>query len=172
MLFDLIATIASGFAAAGIVLILNFIVGKRLPGWAVPAAAGAGMLAFAIWSEYSWASRAMMHMPPEVEVASTNQVRAWYRPWTYVVPQVNRLIAVDHRFTRRHAERPGEVMTRVLLMGRWEPSRQFGVVFDCVGHRRADLIDQVVLSEEGDLVNARWFQLEAGDPVMRAACRN
>lgn len=170
MLLELIAIVAAGFALAGIALTLNFLVGKRLPGWVFPAAAGAGMLAMAIWLEYSWLDRATMHMPDAVEVASTNEVRVWYRPWTFVVPQSSRLIAIDHRFDRRNPDWPDQVLTQVLLMGRWEPSRQFGAVFDCAGHRRADLVDQVVFAEDGSLENARWFQLDAEDPVLRAAC--
>ena len=108
--------------------------------------------------------------PDGVEVASTNQARSWYRPWTYVVPLTNRLIAVDHRADRRHPERPDQVLTRVILAGRWEPTRQFGVVYDCRAHRRADLLDQVELDGSGELKNADWLQLPADDRVMRAAC--
>lgn len=170
MLLELIAIITAGFALAGVALTLNFLSGKRMPGWIFPAAAGAGMLAMAIWFEYSWLDRATMNLPAEVEVASTNEVRVWYRPWTYVVPQASRLIAIDHRFDRRNADWPDQVLTQVLLMGRWEPSRQFGAVFDCAGHRRADLVDQVVFADDGSLENARWFTLDADDPVLRAAC--
>lgn len=170
MLLELIAIVAAGFALAGVALTLNFIIGRRLPGWAFPTAAGAGMLVMAIWLEYSWLDRATGALPAEVQVASTNEIRAWYRPWTYVFPLVNRLIAIDHRFDRRNPAMSGQVLTQVVLMGRWEPSRQFGVLFDCTGRRRADLIDQVVFADDGSLVNARWRQLDADDPVLRAAC--
>lgn len=170
MLLELIAIVAAGFALAGVVLTLDFFIGRRLPGWTFPAAAGAGMLLMAVWLEYSWLHRATDALPAQVEVASTNAVRAWYRPWTYVFPLVDRLIAIDHRFDRRHPAMPGQVLTQVLLIGRWEPPRQFGVLFDCAGLRRADLVDQVVFADDGSLLNARWRQLEADDPVLRAAC--
>lgn len=171
MLLELIAIISAGFALAGLALMLNFILGKRLPGWIFPAAAGVGMLVMSVWLEYSWLDRITATYPAEVEVVSTNNVQAWYRPWTYVVPQVNRLIAIDHRFERRHPARPGQVLTRVLLVGRWVPARPFAVVFDCATRRRADLGDEVKLADDGSLVNAQWRTLGDDDPVLEAACR-
>ena len=170
MLLEFIAILAAGFGLAGTALALNIALRRRLPQWIVPAAAGAGMLLMAIWLEYSWLDRTIGTFPEGVEVASTNQVRSWYRPWTYVVPLTNRLIAVDRRFDRRHADAPGQVLTRVILAGRWEPTRQFGVVYDCIGHRRADLLDQVELGDSGELRNANWVQLPADDAVLRTAC--
>lgn len=170
MFLELIAILAAGFGLAGIALTLNFIVGKRLPKWIFPASAGAGMLLMAIWLEYSWFERTAGSFPDGVEVASTNQVRSWYRPWTYVVPLTTRLVAIDTRFNRRHDEAPDHVLSQVLLAGRWEPTRQFSAVFDCVGHRRADLVEGALLGEGGGIENARWVRLQADDALMQAAC--
>ena len=170
MLLEFIAIIAAGFGLAGIALSINIALRRRLPSWIVPAAAGAGMLLMAVWLEYSWLDRTTATFPEGVQVASTHQQRSWYRPWTYLVPLTNRLIAVDHRFDRRHAGAPAQVLTRVILAGRWEPTHQYGAVFDCAMHRRADLLDQVELQEDGGLKDARWIQLSADDPVLRTAC--
>lgn len=171
MLFDLIAAFSAGFLLAGLALGLKFLLRGRAPAWLVPVAAGLGMLSYAIWSEYSWFERARATLPDGVVVASSNEVQAWYRPWTYLVPQVDRFIAVDHRMSRRNEALPGHVLTAVVLMGRWEPSRQFGVVYDCPAGRRADLDDGVVFSDEGALEGARWITLDPQDPVLREACR-
>jgi hypothetical protein len=170
MLLEFVATIASAFGAAGVVMMLNILVGRRLPGWSIPAAAGLGMLAFAVWSEYSWYGRVTAQLPDGVVVASVNETTAWYRPWSFFAPQVNRLIAVDHRFDRRNPAVPGQVLTNSVLMARWEPSRQFGAVFDCVDSRRADLMDEVVFGENGTLDGVVWVQLESDDAVLNAAC--
>jgi hypothetical protein len=170
MLWELVAIVAAGFGMAGIVLALNVLVRRRLPGWGMPAAAGAGMLLMAVWLEYSWLARVTSTFPDEVEVASTNELRVWYRPWTYVVPQASRLIAIDHRFDRRNASMPDQVLTQVLLVARWEPTRQFGAVFDCAGGRRADLVDEVVFEPDGAPRNARWIDLPDDDSLLRAAC--
>ena len=171
MLLEFIAIVAAGFGLAGIALSINIALRRRLPQWIVPAAAGVGMLLMAIWFEYSWFERTASTFPDGVEVASTNQVRSWYRPWTYVVPLTNRLIAVDRRFDRRHDDAPGQVLTRVILAGRWEPTRQFGAVYDCNRNRRADLLDQVELDDSGQLRNANWVQLSSDDAVLRTVCQ-
>ncbi|HRN60799.1 MAG TPA: hypothetical protein PLI44_11275 [Chiayiivirga sp.] len=170
MLLELIAIIAAGFGMAGIALSINLAVGKRLPKWIFPASAGAGMLLMAIWLEYSWLDRTTGTFPEGVEVASTNEIRSWYRPWTYVVPLTTRLIAVDRRFDRRHDDMPGHVLSHIILAGRWEPTRQFGAVFDCDRGRRADLLDEVVFDDAGALRNARWVRLEPDDALLRVAC--
>jgi len=170
MFLELIAIVAAGFGLAGIVLSLNLLARKRLPKWILPASAGAGMLLMAIWLEYSWLDRTAGSFPEGVEVASTNEVRSWYRPWTWMVPLTTRLIAIDRRFNREHADMPGQVLAQVLLAGRWEPTRQFSAVFDCERHRRADLVGDVVLNEDGSLENAGWIRLSADDPLLRLAC--
>lgn len=170
MFLELIAIIAAGFGLAGIALTLNFILGRRLPKWIFPASAGAGMLLMAIWLEYSWLERTAGSFPEGVEVASTNEVRSWYRPWTWAVPLTTRLVAIDRRFNRAHAGMPGHVMAQVLLAGRWEPTRQFSAVFDCTGHRRTDLLGDVVLNDDGSLGNARWVRLPVDDPLLQMAC--
>lgn len=170
MFLELIAIIAAGFGLAGVALTLDFIARKRLPKWIFPASAGAGMLLMAIWLEYSWLDRTAGSFPEGVEVASTNEVRSWYRPWTWVVPLTTRLVAIDRRFDRHHADMPGHVLSQVILAGRWEPTRQFSAVFDCDGRRRADMVDGVGFGDGGRLDNARWVRLSADDPVLRTAC--
>lgn len=170
MLFELIATLAAGFCLAGLALTLRWLLRGRTPAWLVPAAAGLGMLSYAIWSEYTWLDRAEASLPEGVVVASHNEVRAWYRPWTYARPLSDRLIAVDRRESRRNPALPGQVLTRVLLMGRWAPTHAVAAVFDCEGKRRADLVDGVRFDEAGALQGAQWIPLPAHDPVLLAAC--
>jgi hypothetical protein len=171
MFFELIATAASGFCLAGLVMALRWMLRGRLPGWWVPAAAGIGMLSYAVWSEYTWLERASATLPPSVEVVSTNEVQVWYRPWTLAAPQVNRLIAIDRAELKSNPAQPGKVLAGVILMGRWEPTRRIGAMFDCIEHRRADLVDGVRFGDDGELLDARWLALTADDPVLTAACR-
>ena len=49
-------------------------------------------------------------------------------------------------------------------------SRQSSAVFDCQSHRRADLVGDVLLNDDGSLENARWVRLAADDPLLRMAC--
>jgi len=170
MFYELVATVAAGFGAGGLVLLLNRLTGRRLPRWVLPAAAGAAMLGFAIWSEYAWFTRTTAQLPDSVVVASHNEERSWYRPWSYLYPLTTRFVALDRAALRRNANFPGQIMGRVLLFGRWEPGVALNVVFDCAARRRVDLVEGVTLGEDGAPRGGTWRALPADDPLLRAAC--
>ena len=108
MLFELIAAIVAGFAGAGVILMANKLLGGRLPRWLTPAGAGLAMLAMAIVNEYGWYPRTVGGLPEGLEVATTAEDRAIYRPWTYVVPFVTRFLAVDTATMRTNDALPGQ----------------------------------------------------------------
>ncbi|MES7593453.1 hypothetical protein U6M85_12405, partial [Cutibacterium acnes] len=68
MFWELIATFSAGLGAAGIALLLRAITLKKLPNWIIPVFAGAGMLGFQIYSEYTWFSHQRSLLPAGVEV--------------------------------------------------------------------------------------------------------
>jgi len=170
MLLEFIATIALGLGIAGLVMALNLVLGRRLPRWAMPAAAGLGMILFLVYLEYSWAPRTAEQLPEGVVVTSKSSQSMWYRPWTYISPLSLRMIAVDTRRNRSHPDWPGRVMTTMVLFERWMPTREIPVVFDCDDHRRADLHAGVELGEDGALHGADWYRLEEEDRGLQAAC--
>jgi hypothetical protein len=170
MLLEFIAAIALGLGTAGLVMALNFVTGKRMPGWIFPACAGAAMISFMIYMEYSWYPRTSEQLPEGVVITAVSSESMWYRPWTYIKPLRVRLVAVDTRRNRTNENLPGHVMTGVLLLGRWMPVRDIPVVFDCFGARRADLHSGVRFAEDGRLEDAEWRRLDASDPALRAAC--
>lgn len=170
MFLEFIAAIAMAFAGGGTALIAQRLTGGRLPGWIVPAAAGAGMLGYIIWSEYTWAARVEATLPDRVEVVSRNSVQSWYRPWTYAFPLASRMIVMDHRATQRHPEHPGLVMKGLILRERWALAFGFQVLFDCNENRRADLSEGVTLGDDGLPGGLEWFRMAPDDPVLRAAC--
>jgi hypothetical protein len=166
MFIDFIATVSAGFALAGVALILRSLTRRWLPAWIVPAAAGLGMLTFAVWNEYTWYPRTAGALPEGVVVARAREETAPWRPWTYMRPIVTRFSAVDTRLNRTNPEAPGQVLTSVLLMGRWQPSLSVPVVFDCPGGRRAALTGDAPLEGELD-----WEQLPATDETLLVACK-
>ncbi len=169
MLFELIAVIVAGFAAGGVGALARRTI-RTLPGWIVPVAAGGAMLVVAISLEYSWYGRTAAGLPDQVEVASTHESRAIWRPWTYVVRYVDRFVAVDHRSARTHADVEGQKMVDVYLFGRWTPTVRVTSVFDCLQGRRADLRGGVELSGDGSVPEANWIATDPGDPVTQTAC--
>ncbi|MFP4207850.1 MAG: hypothetical protein ACLFSC_04270 [Wenzhouxiangella sp.] len=172
MLLEFLAAVVLGVAVAGVVMAINRITGRRLPGWLAPAGAGAAMIAFIVSMEYSWSARTIGTLPEGVKVVSVSRESMWFRPWTYLQPLSLRMIALDTRRNRSHPGQPDRVMTSVVLLGRWMPPRQIPVVFDCAAHRRADLHAGVELDEAGNLPGADWRALDPDDPALALACRN
>ncbi len=172
MLLEFFAAIILGLAVAGVIMAINVVIGRRLPGWLVPAAAGISMIAFMVSMEYTWLQRTTASLPEGVEVISVSRESSWYRPWTYLRPLSLRAVALDTRRNRTHPAQPGQVMTSVVLLGRWMPARQIPVVFDCQTSRRADLQAGVELDDDGHLSGADWRELEPDDPALAVACRS
>lgn len=171
MFLELMATFFVGFGVAGMILLANWLTGRRLPRALLPIGAGAGMIAFTIWSEYAWYDRTSTALPEGVVVTATDEGRIAWKPWTYVAPQISRFVAMDTASIRTHAEQPDQVMVNLLLMGRWAPGAEVPVIFDCAEHRRADLLDDVALSEDGSVEGALWRRVPSDDPSLTEACK-
>jgi hypothetical protein len=170
MFWDLIATVAAGFMAAGIVLFLKRVLRLPLPKWVLPVAAGASMLGYAIWSEYSWFGRVSEALPPGLVVATTERSAAPWRPWTYAFPIVTRFVTVDRGGTRTHPAAPGQRLTSVQVWTRWQATVTVPVLFDCDGGRAANLGQGADFAADGTVVNADWHDLPENDPILLTAC--
>ncbi|MEY8840711.1 hypothetical protein AB9K41_16945, partial [Cribrihabitans sp. XS_ASV171] len=118
---------------------LGKLTGGRLPRWMTPVAAGLGMIAVTISSEYSWFSRTASALPDGLVVAQTVEKRAFYQPWTYVTPYVNRFVAADIATMQSHPENPDQKIAQLYFFGRWSAVEKMPVAFDCAGGRRAML---------------------------------
>lgn len=170
MFLELFATLVMGFGVAGLVLLANKVLRGRLPRWMVPASAAISMLAFTIWSEYTWYPRTADSLPEPVIVAWSNQESAPWKPWTYAVPQVTRFVALDTRTIRTNAALPDQRMVDLYLMGRWAQGRQVRVLIDCAGARRADLVENVTMDDRGAVDPSVWVKMDPSDPVLTTAC--
>lgn len=170
MFFELIATVFSGLAAAGIVMVLRSLTGGTLPRWLTPVAAGLAMIGFAVWNEYTWFDRTAAALPPEMEIVAQNDSRALWRPWTYVVPFTDRFAALDRASVRRNDAAPDQRIADLYFWGRWAPVNQITVVFDCAGARRAAMVEGVEMDAEGRVTQAEWTDLAVSDPGLTAAC--
>jgi hypothetical protein len=169
MLLELIAALSAGFALFGVTMLVNTVTGRRMARWAYPVAFGLGMIAYTIWSEYTWADRSTAQGSPYVVVERT-EGRVWYRPWTFVVPQTSRLIVLDRRFSAIHPDQPDYIQTRVVRLARWVPDSGFLAVFDCATRGMAPMIEGVEMLPDGTLEGASWTVLPEGDPVLTGAC--
>lgn len=170
MLMELLATVVCGFAAAGVVLLANRLIGNRMPRWIVPAVGGIAMLSYQVWSEYTWYTRTAATLPEGVTVTETFEESAPWRPWTYAVPQVNRFAAVDVAGARRNPKVPGHVLADILVFSRYLPVYLVPNLVDCPGARRANLTDGAEFDEDGRMTDADWVEVGPGDPVVMAVC--
>ena len=166
MFFMLIATFAAGIVAAGVVLAVPRLFGKRAPRHVPPLAAGVAMFAFMLWNEYTWFDRALEGLPGDVRVAATFEHSSAFQPWTLIVPRVNRFAAVQMASAKRNPEFPDQVMADVLLLARFEDTAYRKQVFDCAARRRAD----VPLDGADGGWNPDWADVAEDDPLLRAAC--
>lgn len=168
MFFELIATFAAGIAAAGVALIAGHLSGGRLPRWITPVMAGVAMLGYAIWSEYSWAARTTQGLPEGVEVLVTvEETRVW-KPWTYVVPQTTRIMALDRESVQTNAQAPGILLADLYFFARWTPPAKRPQLVDCESGARADVGDAALSDPSG----AAWRNVGADDPLMEALCQS
>ncbi|MGR3461494.1 MAG: hypothetical protein ACU0AX_10420 [Roseovarius sp.] len=168
MFFELIATFAAGIAAAGLVLIAGHLSGGRLPRWAMPVAAGAMMLGYAIWSEYTWASRTVESLPEGVDVLVTIEESKLWKPWTYVIPQTTRIMALDRASVQTNQEAPDILLVDLYFFARWTPPAKRPQLVDCARQARAD-VSATALADPSE---ATWRRAGADDPLMEALCQS
>lgn len=171
MFFEMVATLVSGFAGAGIVLVLNKISGGRLPKWAMPVGAGLAMIITTIANEYAWYDRTRDTLPEGMTVIETVENKAIYRPWTYVKPFTERFIALDEPSLRTHDAKPAMRMVDTYFFGRWSAPEKMVMLADCDAGKRAPLIDGVTFDADGNVTGVDWFAPEAEDPLVTAICK-
>lgn len=170
MALELVAAVVFGFGMAGVVMLLRRLAPSLVPRFMIPAAAGAAMIGFTVWSEYAWFDRQTADLPDTVAIASTHTEASPLRPWTYVQPFVNRFVAVDLAGARRNAAAPGQVIVDVFVVQRYAPTATAPVLIDCAGSRRADIADGVDFGSDGQVLNPDWRAVGADDPLVSAVC--
>ena len=170
MFIELIATVFAGIACAGLAMVLNMLIGRRLPRWIMPIAAGAGMIGMTISNEYTWFERTAERLPEGVEIALTVEESGWLRPWTQVWPYTKRFVAVDKATARVNPDLPNQRLVDLYFFGRWSPVNQAPMLFDCYGNRSALLIDGAEFAADGSVENADWQAVPTDDPILKSAC--
>lgn len=171
MFLELIAIIVAGIAMGGVTLLIRRATAGRLPGWLVPASAGAAMIVATIASEYGWYGRSAAALPAGIEVIDTVAHRQPWRPWTYAVPLVDRFVALDRAGLRQNPALPGQYLADLYLFARWSAPARITVAVDCPGRRRALLGASAGFDAQGAITGADWHPAEAGDPVLGALCK-
>lgn len=172
MLLDLVATVTAGAGLAGVAMLARQLP-RRGEGsrWLVPVAAGAGMLLFSAWNEYSWFARTTAALPAGVAILSAPADRSGLRPWTYLVPVTTRFLAMDRAGVAVSAADAAIRRAEVMIVERWVGTRRLPLAFDCRSGRQALLVEGTALAPDGTLSGASgWGAAPPDDPAQAAAC--
>lgn len=170
MFLELIAVIFAGIAAAGMMLLLGRLLGGRLPRWLTPVAAGLAMIGVTVASEYGWYGRTKAALPTGLEVAETVENQSVYRPWTHLVPYVDRFAALDTATMKTHEAHPQIYLAEVYFFGRWAPVSKRPAVLDCGNWRRALVAGNTVFSGNSLPKGLDWVAGGPEDALLTTAC--
>lgn len=131
MALELIAAIALALSVGGIVYLIRKLSGGRLPKATIPLVAALALVSFAVWGDYSWASRTASALPDRlVVVDEIGQSNVW-RPWSFVLPVTERFVAADIGGAQRNENDPSKVRVELYYMERRVPAQRQTIVVDC-----------------------------------------
>ena len=171
MFLELVGVIFAGVAMAGVVMILNRLVGGRIPKWMMPVAAGLAMIGATISNEYSWFERTGAGLPEGVDIVASFEKKGAMRPWTYVAPYTDKFAALDRLSLRENDAHPDMKILDLLLFARWSAVQKVPMVFDCAAGSQAALIEGTDFENDTALGDVDWFTPPSDDPIQTAACK-
>ena len=166
MLLTFLGALSTGILAACAAFIIRRATGLNIR-WLIPFSAGAAMLGFTIWNDYSWFGRQRAGLPEGVVVVEAFERSAALQPWTLIAPVVDRYSALDRRAAERHPDAPDIVRAPLFLAQRFQPTYVTPQIIDCARGRRADAVEA---GPRGLPPDDAWRPLSSGHPLLRAAC--
>jgi hypothetical protein len=168
MAFVLLGAVAVAVFAACIAFIIqrSFRINAR---WIIPAGAGAGMLFFTIYNDYTWFGRTSGALPPGFVVTQSFTRSNAIQPWSLLTPITERFVAVDLGGLQVNEARPSVRRALVHFVARFQPTLSSVQLFDCETLRRADAAAPGV-GADGLPPESEWFPFDPADPLLRAVC--
>lgn len=170
MLFHLISVLSSGAFIALCAFLISRSFKSYFPKYLIPILAGAGMIVYSVWSEYSWATNTAAKLPEHVKVAKTYSSKSYFSPWTFVFPRTDRMTLVDISKIRRNDDYPDIVIAELILMKRFAGAGRIWQLFDCKERRQADIIMAKDLNPDELVKSAQWNNVSSDDMILSAAC--
>ncbi|WP_417583444.1 hypothetical protein [Nitrincola sp.] len=169
MFWNLVATVFAGLGAAGIALLLRSITRNKLPKWIIPVFAGAGMLGYQIYYEYSWFDHQQGRQPEGSVVISSERGEVFWRPWTYFYPMTVAFTVVDTKNLVKHETEDATLVEFILY--RFEKKH-----IDLVTHRahllNCDTAEVLPMTEARQADITRLRTLDTSDTLYKAVCQH
>lgn len=166
MFWTFIATVFCGLGAAGIALGIRGITRNKAPRWLIPVFAGAGMLGYLIYGEYTWYDHKQTLLPEEAVVVDTENKGIVWRPWTFVFPYVTAFSTVDVKSISHDTGNPDIVR---FTLYRFEQK-----LADAVSHRihimNCSTRELVPLGSDGTPRVDNMKVLASADPLVQTVC--
>ena len=169
----IVRLVAATVVAAAVLLTvwgIHRALGRPMPRSAWPLLIAASLIGYGVYDEYSWRSRTLGALPPEVALAGEGASRSPLSPWSYLVPRTDRVSLIDTRRVRTHPDHPSLRLIEIALLERMQPTRRVEEVLDCEGARTAVLSGDPAFGPDGLPEGARWYPLEADDPRLEIVC--
>lgn len=166
MFWNLVATVFAGLGAAGIAMGIRAVTAKKAPKWLIPVFAGLGMMGYQVYIEYTWFDHMQSRLPDQATVISTQEEQAFWRPWSFLVPQITSFTVLDKSSIVR--DRPQSDVVRFHLY-RFRHSYG-GRVTDGQYLANCGSREMVPLDSEGTPDTEDMRRLAQGDPLLTAVC--
>lgn len=175
MIYEFIATVTAGFGMAGLAMLirqLSKLMGKQAPKWLIPIFAGLGMLGFQIHQEYHWHQQQTLVSQQQLQVIKTIEGTSWYRPWSYVKPQVIRFMAIsepqplDQSLT---ATSDSIKSSNIYLFERRISTKIIPQLINCTDPATTTLTSDAALST-ANFAQLKWHKLASEDALYQAVC--
>lgn len=160
MLWEMVAMVSAGFCFAGFALLLRKII-RKTPKWLVPAAAGLGMICFQVYSEYTWFAHSKNLLPEQTVVVAEVGETAFYKPWTYIVPQVLKFVAADTANVKELDEAGNVRQVQLYFFERRMSAYNLSVLVDCAQRIQADAL----------AAKREWGRTAYTEKLAEAVCR-
>lgn len=143
---------------------------KRMPGFLIPMLIGVTVIAYGIYSEYTWESRTLASMPESMQVVNRVSGTSLLSPWSHIFERTDSLSLVDTQNIRTNPGQPGFSMLELLIMQRFNPVLRIRQLVDCNNRQRADLVADPEFDAQGLPTGLDWQAVSEDHPLMRVAC--
>lgn len=167
MLLTFFGALSVGVLAACVAFIVRRLYGVNAR-FLIPLSAGAGMLGFTIWNDYTWFGRNVSGLPDAVQVTRAIENSTAIQPWTLLAPVITRYQAVNLASVARNAAAPDVARATVYLVARFQPTFETVQVFDCARGLRADAADAP--DPAAAPPEAAWVRVGLDDALLATVC--